>query len=104
MIREDYIERTIRKLAEAVALLLGFSKAGRNELAEQQLEQLYLEYLGIPRAAFAQLAPEGLAGILGSRARIAVELLRAEAELMLAAGFAGDARDLLSRAEIIGRG
>jgi hypothetical protein len=104
VIREDYIERTIRQLAEAVARLLGFAVAGRDDLAEQQLEQLYVEHLGMPRAAFARLAPENLAQILGSRSRIAVELLRAEAELRLAQGFTGDARELLARAELVRRG
>ncbi len=86
VIREDYLRRTIRQIAEAVARLLGLARTGRNELAEQQLSQLYLDHLGMPREAVALLAPESLAQVLGARAPIAAELLRAEAELKLSAG------------------
>jgi hypothetical protein len=101
VIREDFIKRTIRQLAEAVARMLGLSKAGRKELAQQQLEQLYVDFLGMPRDAFAALAPESLAMILGDRTPIAIELLRAEAELRLSEGLPGDAKELLERVEIL---
>jgi hypothetical protein len=102
VIREDFLKRTIRQLTEAVARLLGLARAGRNELAEQQLSQLYLDHLGMPREAVALLSPESLVLVLGTRAPIAAELLRAEAELRLTQGFTGDVRELLARAERLG--
>jgi hypothetical protein len=103
VVREDYVERTIRQIAEAVARLLGFARSGQHELAEIELDHLYVERLGLKRSLVARLSVDTLAALLGDKKSVAIELLRAEAELRLAQGRTADSRDLLAAADALRR-
>jgi hypothetical protein len=101
MLRKDYIERLTRRLAEAVAKMLGLVEAGLGEEAESLLEAMYAEHLGLPKGLIESLDDASKRQVLAGRSQVAVRLLKAEAELRMAQGRAADAHRALALAEAI---
>jgi hypothetical protein len=101
MLRKDYIERLTRRLAEAVAKMLGLVEAGLGEEAEGLLDAMYAEHLGLPKGLIESLDDASKRQVLAGRAQVAVRLLKAEAELRMAQGRAADAHRALALAEAL---
>jgi hypothetical protein len=101
MLRKDYIERLTRRLAEAVAKMLGLLEAGLGEEAEAMLDAMYAEHLGLPKGLIESLDEASKRQVLAGRAEVAVRLLRAEAELRLAQGRTLDAQRALGLAKVL---
>jgi hypothetical protein len=88
-----------RRLAEAVAKMLGLVKAGLGEEAEELLAETYATTLGLPRDLLASLDDASKRQVLAGRAELAARLLRAEAEVRRAQGRLAEADAALSLAE-----
>jgi hypothetical protein len=101
MLRKDYIERLTRRLAEAVAKMLGLVEAGLGEEAESLLDAMYAEHLGLPKGLIESLDDASKRQVLAGRAQVAVRLLKAEAELRMAQGRAADAQRALALAKAL---
>jgi hypothetical protein len=101
MLRKDYIERLTRRLAEAVAKMLGLVEAGLGEEAEALLDGMYAEHLGLPKELVESLDDTSKRQVLAGRVEVAVRLLRAEAELRMAQGRTADAHRVLALAEAL---
>ena len=99
MLKKDYLERLTRRLAEAVAKMLGLVKGGLGEEAEALLDEVYATHLGLPRGLLASLDDESKRRVLAGRPQIAAHLLRAEAELRMAQGREAEARSALELAD-----
>jgi hypothetical protein len=99
MLKRDYLDRLTRRLAEAVAKMLGLVKSGLGEEAEALLDEVYASHLGLPREVLAALDDESRKRLLAGRPEIAAHLLRAEAELRTAQGREAEARTALELAE-----
>jgi hypothetical protein len=82
MIRDDFLMRMIRQLAEVIARITGLAKAGRSYEAERALEEACGSFVGMPKAMIDKLDPETIAKTLGpEKAMIIAALLDAEASL-----------------------
>jgi hypothetical protein len=101
MLRKDYIERLTRRLAEAVAKMLGLVEAGLGEEAEALLDAMYAEHQGLPKGLLESLDEQSKRQVLAGRAGVAIHLLRAEAQVRMAQGRAADARAALTLAEVL---
>jgi hypothetical protein len=101
MLKRDYLERLTKRLAEAVAKMLGLVKNGLGEEAEALLAETYATHLGLPRELLQSLDEESKRRVLAGRPEIAVHLLRAEAELRMAQGRTAEARSALTLAETL---
>ena len=99
MLKKDYLERLTRRLAEAVAKMLGLVKAGLGEEAEELLAETYATHLGLPRDLLSSLDEASKRRVLAGRAGISAHLLRAEAELRRAQGRLAEADAALSLAD-----
>ena len=99
MLKRDYLERLTRRLAEAVAKMLGLVKSGLGEEAEALLDEVYATHLGLPHGLLASLDDASKRRVLEGRPEIAVHLLRAESELRLAQGREAEARSALELAD-----
>jgi hypothetical protein len=99
MLKRDYLERLTKRLAEAVAKMLGLVKNGLGEEAEALLDEVYATHLGLPHGLLASLDDESRRRVLAGRPEIAVHLLRAEAELRRAQGREAEARSALALAD-----
>ena len=88
MLRDDYIERMIRQLAEAIARIAGWTANGRLEEAIREADRAWEELLDVPRDLVERLDGPTLAQLLGEPAkmRVAGELLAAEARVHQAKG------------------
>jgi hypothetical protein len=85
---EDYLLRLARQMGQVLAALLGSRKEGRHEEAQQEIENLCLESIGLSWRTVRQSSPEALlehlqkAGALRHhRAILLAELLIQEAEM-----------------------
>jgi hypothetical protein len=85
---EDYLLRLARQVGQLMASLLGLRKEGRQAEAQQELERLCLDAIGLPWKTVRQSSPEALlehlsgAGALRhQRAIFLAELLLQEAEI-----------------------
>lgn len=85
---EDYLLRIARQIGQLLAALVGKRKAGQTAEAQQELERLCLEGVGLPWRTVRTSSPEALlehlrgAGALRHhRAILLAELLLEEAEL-----------------------
>jgi hypothetical protein len=87
MIREDYLMRLIRQMAEAIARIVKLRDAGKVEEALTGIERLY-DDLGIPRDLIPVVDSTTLAGMLGrgEKIRAAAMLLWEEGHLYKAKG------------------
>jgi hypothetical protein len=99
MLKRDYIERLTKRLAEAVAKMLGLVKDGLGEEAEELMAEAYATHLGLPRGLLDSLDEASRRSVLAGRPQIAAHLLRAEAELRMAQGRRDEARAALALAE-----
>jgi hypothetical protein len=88
VIRKDYIERMIEQLVEAIARLLQLGQAGQHGEALAVVRTTCLEVFGLEYEVLVGVDPTSAAGILGSslKTRRFAELVRAEAEVLDAAG------------------
>jgi hypothetical protein len=90
--RQDYIERLIQKLAEAIARALGLARAGRREEGIELLEDAVASGLGMPLPMLLKLTPDTLFSLFGKeRSTLLAEALRAHEGMLVAAGRAGEA-------------
>jgi hypothetical protein len=87
VIREDYIIRMIRQIAEAIARIAKLRTAGKLDEALAQAERLY-EELGIPRDLIPVVDSTTLADMLGRGEKIrgAAMLLWEEGHILKAKG------------------
>lgn len=109
MIREDYLIRLIRQLADAIARIAGFRKRGEYVRAHQEVAKAW-DTLDVPRELVNATDADTLASLLREpgKLRAAAELLAEEAQLTQAQGDplnAGALRmraiELLARARVI---
>jgi hypothetical protein len=98
VLKRDYLERLTKRLAEAVAKMLGLVKDGLGEEAEELMAETYATHLGLSRQLLDSLDDASRRQILAGRPEIAAHLLRAEAELRVAQGRMDEARAALSLA------
>lgn len=87
MIREDYLLRMIRQLAEVVARAAGFNRRGQHEAARLESARGW-ELLGVPRELLEVVDDATLAELLREPAklRIAAQLLAEEARAIIGQG------------------
>jgi hypothetical protein len=80
---DDYVLRTVRKLAQALASLLGAAAAGKHDDAEEALEEGYEVALGPHRSMLDLLDGATLARLIDDPRRISglADLCDAEAQL-----------------------
>ncbi len=85
---EDYLLRLARQMGQMLAALLGHREKGRQEEAEQEIERICLESVGLSWRTVRQSSPEALLEHLQSagalrhfRAVLLAELLIQDAEL-----------------------
>ncbi len=69
MFREDFLMRTIRQVAEALARLAGLRKAGELDRALESADSIY-EELGLPRGLVDVVDSRSLADMLGRADKI----------------------------------
>ena len=82
MIREDFLMRMIRRLAELIGRALGLARNGQHEEAELAIEDIYKTELGMTRDMVERLDPATVARTLGAeKSMIVASLLDAEAQL-----------------------
>jgi hypothetical protein len=85
--RQDYIERMIQKLAEAIARALGLARAGKGEEGIELLEDAVASGLGMPLPMLVKLTPETLLSLFGrERVLLLAEALRAHHAMLEVAG------------------
>lgn len=100
MQQRDYIERLIQQVAAAVARILDYASGERIEDAERELDQVWSS-LGVRRADLPRLDDVTLVVLLGAKAPLGAELLRAEAAIERARGNAARAEGLERRASVL---
>jgi tetratricopeptide (TPR) repeat protein len=88
MIREDFILRLIRQLAEAISRIAGLRRSGRHDEAISEAGAAWDELLGHPRTIVEVVDTPTLASLLRepARMRVAAQLLAEEARAHEAKG------------------
>jgi len=88
MIREDYLLRLIRQLAETLARAAGLSSRRKHDEAVDELSRAWDELLDTPRSLLEVVDDKTLADLLGEPAklRIAAQLLAEEARAVAGKG------------------
>lgn len=83
MLRDDYLHRMIRQLAEFIARISGFTANEKWAQALDESERAWTELLDVPRALVDRLDGPGLAALLKDPAkmRFAAQLLVAESRV-----------------------
>lgn len=90
--RQDYIERVIQKLAEAIAQALGLARSGRPDEGLTLVDDAIASGLGLPLPMLLSLTPETVWSLLGpQKARSFAEALRARAGILSQAGRTNEA-------------
>jgi hypothetical protein len=90
-LRQDYIERVIQRLAEAIARALGVAKAGQPEEGIAIIDDAIAAGFGLPVPMLLGLTPQTVWSLLGpDKARSFAEALRARATLLAGAGRADE--------------
>lgn len=84
MIREDYIMRLIKQLADAIARMAGFNRKRDYDAALAESERAWTDLLGVPRELVEVVDTSTLAGMLRDpeKMRAAAELLIEEARAL----------------------
>lgn len=90
-IKQDYVERMVQQLAEAIARLLKLKGAGDHGEALASVRTASLEVFGLEYEMLVGVDAASAASLLGSpqKAHQLAELVRAEAEVLEAAGEVG---------------
>ncbi|HEX3201258.1 MAG TPA: DUF6483 family protein [Actinomycetes bacterium] len=98
MYQRDYLMRQIEQVGQMLARILGLAKGGRGDEALALFDQAYASLLGVGSRVVAVLDDGQLVDMLTSganpdmrRVSMALELLKAEADLYAEAGQAGEA-------------
>ena len=81
MQRQDYIERMIAQIAEAMGRALGLAQSGQHVEAQREIDAAWSGVLGLSRADVQRLDDVTLGALLGAKRTAAASLLDAEAEL-----------------------
>ena len=83
VLRDDYIHRMIRQLAEFIARITGFTATEKWDQALAESDRAWTELLDVPRDLVDRLDGPTLAQLLAepARMRLAAELLAAEAKI-----------------------
>ncbi|MFT3693102.1 MAG: hypothetical protein QM831_08165 [Kofleriaceae bacterium] len=83
MLRDDYLNRMIRQLAEFLARISGAASAGKTESALDEASRAWQDLLDVPRDLVDRLDGPTLARLLADPAkmRAGAELLAAEARV-----------------------
>jgi hypothetical protein len=81
MQRQDYIERMIAQIAEAIGRALGLARSGQPIEAQSELDAAWSGALGLSRGDVQRLDDVTLRALLGAKRTAAARLLDAEAEL-----------------------
>jgi tetratricopeptide (TPR) repeat protein len=96
--QRDYLMRQIEQVGQMLARILGLAKGGRGDEALALFDQAYAPLLGVGSRVVAVLDDGQLVDMLTSganpdmrRVSMALELLKAEADLYAGAGQAGEA-------------
>jgi hypothetical protein len=100
MLREDYIIRLIKQLADAIARIAGLRQRGDYVRAQQEVDRAWAEVLDLPRELVDATDPATLASLLREpdKMRVAAQLLAEEARVMIARGDPLNASVLRARA------
>jgi hypothetical protein len=86
-LRQDYIERLIQRMAEAVARALGVARAGQPDEGVAIIDEAVASGFGLPVATLLGLTPETVFSLLGpDKARSFAEALRTRTALLMNAG------------------
>jgi hypothetical protein len=97
--RQDYIERLIQQVAQAIARALGFAQSGDVERAKEELHSTWASFIGLRREDLVRLDAATARALLADRRELAIRILEAEAKLgndeaaRLLAAISDDARD-----------
>jgi hypothetical protein len=100
MQRQDYLERMLAQVADAIARAMGHSRGGRWEEAQRELDAIWSGPLGLRRGDVDRLDDATLRMLLGAKVQPAAALFEAQADLQDARGDAQSAvrlRDLARR-------
>jgi len=81
MQQEDYIERMIRQVAQAIDRTISFAQKGDVKQAKEEIRATWMSALALRREDIMRLDPATLRAILGSKRELAIKLLEAEVEL-----------------------
>lgn len=86
-LRQDFIERLIQRMAEAIARALGLARAGRPEEGITILDEAVASGCGLPVPMLLGLTPETVWSLLGpEKARSFGEAMRTRTTLLMGAG------------------
>lgn len=92
LVSEDRILAEIRRIADAIARMVGLGASGALEVVRDDLDEAHRALFGLPRDLTARLDPRSLAAMVRADHRDAArELLETEAALLDASGDAGGA-------------
>jgi len=91
MIKKDFVERMIEQIADAIARLLKLKVEGRHGEALAEVRSVCQEALGVEYEMLVGVDAASAASLLGTplKVRKLAELVRAEAEVLEAAGEVG---------------
>jgi hypothetical protein len=81
MLKQDYIERMIAQIADAVGRILGLAQSGRNEEAQREIDAVWSGLIGLRRSDVERLDEGTLRVLLGAKSGVAADLLEAEASV-----------------------
>lgn len=100
MIREDYLVRLIKQLADFLARIAGYRKRGDHAKAMTEVGRAWADVLDVPREIVDATDTATLASLLGTpdKMRVAAQLLAEEARVMTAQGDPLNASVLRARA------
>jgi hypothetical protein len=86
-LRQDYIERLIQRMAEALARALGVARAGQPDEGVAIIDEAIASGFGLPLEMLLSLTPETVSSLLGpDKARSFAEALRTRTALLMNAG------------------
>ena len=86
-LRQDYLERLIQRMAEAIARALGVARAGRHEEGIAILDEAVASGCGLPLPMLLGLTPETVWSLLGPAKSLSLaEALRTRTTLLMGAG------------------
>jgi hypothetical protein len=94
MLKQDYIERMIAQIAQAVGRILGLAQSGRMEEAQREIEAAWSGLIGLRRSDVERLDEATLRSLLGAKRGVAADLLEAEASVREARGESAGAAKL----------
>ena len=104
MIRDDFLMRSIKQLADAIGRIMKLAKEGQGDEAAKELEEATRAHLGMPGAMLDRLPPEEVVRTLNvEKSMIVAALLDAEGDLAAHRGDAARATERRARADAIRR-